>query len=145
MQISSYVIVAGLGILFFLALAYLLRRQLLSLVLNQGISLIERLAIQIIFLVLRPGAEFPHWALLKEPGIKRTTMVLVTHAGSKISTVFLPSGPRLFPGQTVFIDNEHLHALDIEFEQGLRMVISMGLLPETLETSQKIWRRMEDI
>lgn len=139
-----YVILAIAGILILGGFLYLFRRQVMAYALSRGISLVQRLVFQVVWLINSPEKGLPRWVLLKDPASARYTMGVMTQPGPTYSTVFVPSGPRLFPGQTVFVENIHWRYLEVDFEEGLEMLISLGLLPGTEDISHKIWKRMEE-
>lgn len=143
-MVNMYVILAILGVLILSGFLYLFRRQITSYAINRGITIVQRLAFQVVWMVNGSENGMPRWVLVKEPASACYTMGVLTQLGPKCSTIFAPSGPRLFPGQTVFLANEHWRYLDVEFEEGLEMIISMGLLPGTEDISHKIWQRMEE-
>lgn len=143
-MISMYVILAIIGIILLGGFLYLFRRQVMSYALGRGISLIQRLALQVVWMITGPEKGLPRWVLLKDPATARCSIGVLTQPGPTYSTIFLPSGPRLFPGQMVFVENIHWRYLEVDFEEGLEMLISLGLLPGTEKISQKIWKRMEE-
>lgn len=141
-MLSLHLILMALGVILVLGFIYLFRRQLLAFALHRGIGLIQRLALRVV-LAVSDSEELPGWILVKETN-GHTSLGLLTQRGPRVSTVFLPTGPRLFPGQLRFITNENWRSLDLDFEEGLTMLLTLGMLPETKSLSSNIWNRMEE-
>ncbi len=141
MQINLFFIIIGGGILLLLGLIYFLREQLIFLAINRGISMIQRLILKIIITV---GNTEPRWVVLQYTTPETFTLGLLTQSGTKQATIYLPTGPRLIPGQLVFVNNNKWRPLNISFEEGLKMFISLGLMSDTQKTAQEIWLRMEE-
>ncbi|AZR72936.1 hypothetical protein BBF96_05735 [Anoxybacter fermentans] len=135
-------ILLGLVILLIAGLLYLLRRQLMLLAINRGILIIQKLILKI--LTTLGDYKAPKWVLVEYPSKGIFTLGILSQTGKTRSTIYIPSGPRLIPGQTVFLDNNNWHHLDLDFEEGLRIIITLGLDPGTGKISHKIWNRMED-
>lgn len=144
MSIDPRLLVGGFGVLVILGFVYLFRWQLANFAVQRGITLIQRLAVRAVLAVGDSRHRLPRWVLIKNAHSQGFTIGLLTQLGTHSSTVFIPSGPRLFPGQLLFIKNEHYRDLEVDFEEGLQMTISLGLLPESEEIARKIWSRMEE-
>lgn len=138
---NNYLIIFVLSGLFILSMIYLFRKQLMYLIIKRGSSIIKRF----IFNLTRTFGDFePKWVLTKYPTNDTYTLGLITQWGPKFSTIFLPSGPRLVPGKLIFVANNRWHYLNIEFEDGLKMLVTLGLVSETKTTAEEIWNRMEE-
>ncbi len=136
------IFIIGGGILLLLGLIYLLKQQIILFALNRGISIIQKLILKV-FITVSDATE-PIWVLVEYPAKDRFTLGILSQTGEIKSTIYIPSGPRIIPGQVIFIDNKNWQHLNISFEEGLKVIITMGLASGTNEISRKIWSRMED-
>ena len=141
MESKLALLIIGAGIFLIIALLYLLRKQVLLFGINRIISIMQRFILKVIVTV---GDHEPEWVLVEFPAPGQFSLAILTESYKDKSTVFVPSGPKLIPGQMVFIRKHQMRILNISFDEGIKMLISLGLLPETNCISKEIWRRMEE-
>ena len=131
------VIVLILGII----IIYLYRRKIMPFLVSRGVSLFQKIILKVFLSV---NDREPEWILVKFQAKKKYLLGLLCQEGEDKATIFIPSGPRFFPGETVFMDNNQWRELDLSFEEGMRMLITFGLTDESRVISEKIWNKMED-
>lgn len=141
MKLGWNIIIGGVGVIFVLTLLFSLRQRFMLLFVNRGISVIQRVALKGI-LSVNDGKE-PRWVLVEYPTAERYSLGLLSQEGDKQGTIYLPSGPKLIPGQLIFLSNDKWQLLDLSFEEGLRVLVTMGLTEDSQQISDKIWNRME--
>lgn len=98
----------------------------------------------ILKVIITVGDHEPEWVLVEFPTAGQFSLGILTETVKDKSTIFIPSGPKLIPGQMIFIKKQQMRKLNISFDEGIKMLISLGLLPETKDISRKIWKRMEE-
>lgn len=122
------------------ALLYLQRGRVLMWLFGRGAAAAGRVIRQVLSVA---GVDDPRWVLVCYPSAAHWRLGLVTARANGKASVYIPASPQLTAGELVFVDEKHIRELpDLDFDEGLEVLLSFGYAPERALAIAKILARL---
>lgn len=119
-----------------MALLYVRRGQVLLWLLGQGTGTLERILLQ----TLGSGGRDLKWVIIRPPHLKMEVLGVVTAETDQKVAVFVPSAPKLLPGQLVFTEQRQVRELPgLTLREGLELLVTLGYAPNAPDAVAKVF------